>query len=164
MIINNKYYSIVKTGIDDYKLTIKASKREIEFKRNINFAKELESGNMKGRLELIKYLLENSLTKEDLIKRKEKVDEQGKIIITYDDSMFRYLEDNFIKETRARIMLQIMTEILGCELDKLIEEMEIEEEKIQDITALFGKDFTKCMLNKFEEETPRTIAKPNTKQ
>ena len=54
MIINNKYYSIVKTGIDDYKLTIKATKREIDFKRDLNFMKKVQSCNAKGRILMIK--------------------------------------------------------------------------------------------------------------
>ena len=71
MIINNKYYSIVKTGIDDYKLTIKATKREIDFKRDLNFMKKVQSCNAKGRILMIKQLKESGLTKDDLIERKE---------------------------------------------------------------------------------------------
>lgn len=162
MIINNKYYSIVKTGIDDYKLTIKATKREIDFKRDINYAKEIQSSNAKGRISLIKHLKDNNLTKNDLVERKETTDKNGKVIVIYDDSTFRYLEESFINEARGEIAQELIEKNLKNNLEEILEEMNISEDEIKDTVVQFSKDFGTCMMNK-TEETPRTIERQKTK-
>lgn len=166
MIINNKYYSIVKTGIDDYKLTIKATKREIDFKRDVNFMKKIQSCNAKGRILMIKQLKESGLTKDDLIERKETTDENGKVVVIYDDSMFRYMEKECIKDATGQVMLDLMNDTLGEEIDSIVSEMNIDPAEEKDFAKRFGEDFSNCMLNRVDdEETPRTVArKKATKQ
>lgn len=165
MIINNKYYSIVKTGTDDYKLTIKATKREIDFKRDVNFMKKVQSCNVKGRILMIKQLKENGLTTDDLIERKETTDENGKVVVIYDDSMFRYMEQECIKDATGQVMLDLMNETLKEEIDSIVAEMNIDPTEEKEFAKKFGEDFSNCMLNRVDdEETPRTISRKKTKK
>ena len=163
MIINNKYYSIVKTGIDDYKLTIKATKREIDFKRDVNFMKKIQSCNAKGRILMIKQLKESGLTKDDLIERKETTDENGKVVVIYDDSMFRYMEQECIKDATGQVMLDLMNETLKEGIDSIVAEMNIDPTEEKEFAKKFGEDFSNCMLNRVDEETPRTVARKKAK-
>lgn len=164
MLTNNKYYSIVKTGTDDYKLTIKATKREIDFKRDVNFMKKVQSCNVKGRILMIKQLKENGLTKDDLIERKETTDENGKIVVIYDDSMFRYMEQECIKDATGQVMLDLMNETLKEGIDSIVAEMNIDPTEEKEFAKKFGEDFLNCMLNRVDtEETPRTVARKKAK-
>ena len=165
MLISNKYYSIVKTGIDDYKLTIKATKREIDFKRDVNFMKKIQSCNAKGRILMIRQLKESGLTKDDLIERRETIDENGKVVVIYDDSMFRYMEQECIKDATGQVMLDLMNETLKEGIDSIVAEMNIDPTEEKEFAKKFGEDFSNCMLNRVDdEETPRTISRKKTKK
>lgn len=164
MLISNKYYSIVKTGTDDYKLTIKATKREIDFKRDVNFMKKIQSCNAKGRILMIKQLKESGLTKDDLIERRETTDENGKVVVIYDDSMFRYMEQECIKDATGQVMLDLMNETLKEGIDSIVAEMNIDPTEEKEFAKKFGEDFSNCMLNRVDtEETPRTVARKKAK-
>lgn len=160
--INNKYYSIVKTGIDTFKLTIKKSKKEIDFKRDVNFISEIQKSNALGKIEFIKVLKEQGLTKSDLIDRKEEIDKKGKITIKYDETNFRYLEKEFVNQAAGFKMLELMEKILGQKAESLLEEMDIPIEEQENVGGEFGNDFKTCMIE-MQEETPRTIARSTAK-
>lgn len=157
-IINNKYYSIIKTGIDTFKLTIKKTRREIEFKRDVNFMNKVQGSTSTGRINLILKLKEMGKTKDDFITRKEVVDENGKVKVMYDDSSFRYLEKSFIEEAAGLAMLNLMKEILNSDLNVLLLEMDIPTAEQFEIGQQFGKDFQSCMLEE-QEKNPRSIAR-----
>lgn len=157
-IINNKYYSIVKIAIDTFKLTIKKTKREIEFKRDVNFMNKVQGSTSEGRINLILKLKEMGKTKDDFVTRKEVADEKGKVKVIYDDSSFRYLEKSFIDEAAGFTMLNLIKEILGSDANSLLLEMDVPNEKQFEIGQQFAQDFQSCMLEE-QEETPRTIAR-----
>ena len=113
---------------------------------------------------MIKQLKENGLTKDDLIERRETIDENGRLVVIYDDSMFRYMEQECIKDATGQVMLDLMNETLKEGIDSIVAEMNIDPEEEKDFAKHFGEDFSNCMLNRVDnEETPRTVSRKKAK-
>lgn len=124
-------YKFLEKSLDEYELvyTNKEGKETTRpFKRTVELATKLQSGDKEARMELAMYMTKNGITKDDLtIKREGK---NGEII--YDERNYRAFESDFIMTKAYEIAMRIYKDLFGVDFVELLDDMGLNEETADD--------------------------------
>lgn len=136
-------YEIKEISLDNYELhyiSKNGEKRIRPFKRTIELASKIESGDANARFKLYEELTKMGKTKEDfIIERKE----DGKII--RDETNYRELEMNFINQEMALIALEVYKKLFGIELPDLLNDMGILDNEVE--VSRFSRELREVLIN-----------------
>lgn len=130
---------------DEYILTYKD--KEIKFKNTIDITRKIQLANAKGRTKMIIELTKQGITKKDLII--ERI-ENGKKY--YDNTNYTELEEVYIQEASAEIMMDVIEKLLGMSLIELFIDMGIENDEAT--AQKFTEDFMSALINNKKEISP----------
>ncbi len=134
-----KKYEIIKNGLDDY--TLKYKDKEINFKSTVELVNKLQDITKKARMQMVMDLSKEGKTIKDLVVE-TKVD--GKIILDHSNKDF--IEEGYIQQAQEQIFNEVIEKMLGVSLEKLIIDMELNENEVEE----FGKELGECLVG-----TPR---------
>ena len=130
-------YEFKEVSLDQYELiyTDKNGKEVIKpFKRTVELASRLQSGDAEARMELYSYLTKVGKTKEDFIIEKT---ENGKII--RDETNYREFESDFITKKSFEIAMEIYKDLFGMDFPELLVDMGLNEETADDFSKNMEK-------------------------
>ena len=157
-------YKFNELSLDEYELiyTNKDGKEVVKpFKRTVELASKLQSGDAEARMELYTYLTKLGKTKDDLIIKRE---ENGKII--YDETNYREFESSFLLRKQFDIAMAIYKELFGMDFAELLLDMGLTEdnaEEFKDNLEKFSTELREILING-KAKTPSPSTKDNTKQ
>lgn len=134
-----KEFEIIKKGEDDYELKSLNSDVVLPFKRNVKLAKEIQSINADAKLEMIAYMKDKGLTKQDLIEKKVK---NGKTY--YDETAYRELEQTFVTNRALEVVSNIPNILFGLTADELAEKISINS---REEAERLGSELAKILKN-----------------
>ena len=115
-----KEFEIIKVGEDDYELKSLTNDVVLPFKRNVKLAKEIQNINADAKLDMIAYMKDKGLTKQDLIDKQVK---NGKTY--YDETSYRELEQTFVTNKALEVVSRIPDILFGLNADDLAEKIGI---------------------------------------
>lgn len=154
-------YEFIEKTLDEYELkyTNKDGKEVVKpFKRTVELASKLQSGDAQARMELFSYLTKNGMTKDDFIIKKE---ENGKII--YDETNYREFETSFITNKQFEIAMNIYKDLFGMDFAELLLDMGLSDKTASDFNdkiVPFSTELREILLNG-KVKTPSTKEKGN---
>lgn len=134
-----KEFEIIKKGEDDYELKSLTNDVVLPFKRNVKLAKEIQSINADAKLEMIAYMKDKGLTKQDLIEKKVK---NGKTY--YDETAYRELEQTFVTNRALEVVSNIPNILFGLTADELAEKISINS---REEAERLGSELAKILKN-----------------
>lgn len=135
-----KEFQINKIDEDTYEIESLVNEKKIEFKKNVELAKELSNINADAKLSMIAYMKDKGLTKNDLI---EKVTKNGKIY--YDETTYRELEETFVRQTTLNIIAKLPQILFKRSYDELVEELGL---KTNEEAERLGRELMERILSK----------------
>ena len=157
-------YKFNELSLDEYELvyTDKEGKEVVKpFKRTVELASKLQSGEAEARMELYTYLTKLGKTKEDFIIKKE---ENGKVI--YDETDYREFESSFLLRKQFDIAMAIYKDLFGMDFAELLLDMGLTEDNADDFKdklEVFSTELREILING-KTKTPSPTGKENTKQ
>ena len=110
-----KEFEIEELAEDEYSVNSLVNDSKLTFKKNVELARKLSNINADARMNMIRYMKENGIKKEDLI---DKVVKNGKIY--YDETNYRMLEQGFITDAAQDIAMNIFDHLFGMSAEKVI--------------------------------------------
>lgn len=128
-------YEFKEISLDNYELHYKNKdgiEKVIPFKRTVELASKIQSGDANARIKLFEYLTKLGKTKNDYIIEKN-VD--GKIV--RDETNYRELESSFIEKEQIELAMEIYKELFKMELIDLYIDMGLtdkDQEKVQEFS------------------------------
>lgn len=152
-------YEFVEKTLDDYELhyTNKEGKEVIKpFKRTVDLAVKLQSGDADARFKLLDYLTKKGKTKEDLIIERK---ENGKII--RDETNYREFESSFLLQYQYETAMKLYEELFGMDFTELLLDMGLSEENSNDFNEKivpFSTELREILING-KVKTPSTTQK-----
>lgn len=138
-------YRIERIDDDNFKII---GKKEFVFTRIVEYAKDLQSIDVKKTQMLIDYLAERGET-IDNTKLRITRQEGNKVIV--DESNLNAIKKAFEPVIYMQIIDNIVKKQIGISFSELVTELEIEAEE----AGNFGKDFLEALINGVKEDTPR---------
>lgn len=135
-----KEFEIKKIDEDTYELVSLINNEKIEFKKNVELAKAISNVNADAKMDMILYMKEKGITKNDLIIENVK---NGKKY--YDESMYLMLEDTFVKQAFVKLVQNISNILFNSSLEELIEKIGL---KTNEEASRLGKELTSVLMNK----------------
>lgn len=135
-----KEFEIKKIDEDTYELVSLINNEKIEFKKNVELAKAISNVNADAKMDMILYMKEKGITKNDLIIENVK---NGKKY--YDESMYLMLEDTFVKQAFVKLVQNISNILFNSSLEELIEKIGL---KTSEEASRLGKELTSVLMNK----------------
>lgn len=135
-----KEFEIKKIDEDTYELVSLINNEKIEFKKNVELAKAISNVNADAKMDMILYMKEKGITKNDLIIENVK---NGKKY--YDESMYLMLEDTFVKQSFVKLVQNISNILFNSSLEELIEKIGL---KTSEEASRLGKELTSVLMNK----------------
>lgn len=142
MEIIEKKFDIEKIDDDTYKVKSLINDKELTFKRNVELARKIQSVNANARLNMIKWMKEENITKADLI---EKTEKNGKII--YDETTYRDLERGFIEDESKKLAESIFNILFGKSAVDVMIELGFNNEYVEEARR-FGEEINKILTKK----------------
>lgn len=115
-----KEFEIIKVGEDEYELKSLTNDVVLPFKRNVKLAKEIQNINADAKLDMIAYMKDKGLTKQDLIDKKIK---NGKTY--YDETLYRELEQTFVTNKALEVISRLPDIMFGLNAEELAEKIGI---------------------------------------
>lgn len=106
-------YTIVQNGIDNY--TLKYKEKEIELKSSVGLAEKMQNAIKTARLRMIKDLVKEGTTIDELTKRTAK---DGKTY--YDNSNKDELEKIYIADENEKVFNECIKDMTGKTMTELI--------------------------------------------
>lgn len=119
-----KEFEITKVDEDSYELKSLVNDVVLPFKRNVKLAKEMQSINADAKLNMISYMKEKGITKQDLIEEKIK---DGKKY--YDETNYRELEKTFIMQQGLEVVANITNILFDMSAEELADKLELRSEE-----------------------------------
>lgn len=135
-----KEFEIKKIDEDTYELVSLINNEKIEFKKNVELAKAISNVNADAKMDMILYMKEKGITKNDLIIENVK---NGKKY--YDESMYLMLEDTFVKQAFVKLVQSISQILFSSTLEEVIEKIGL---KTSEEASRLGKELTSVLMNK----------------
>ena len=135
-----KEFEIKKIDEDTYELVSLINNEKIEFKKNVELAKAISNVNADAKMDMILYMKEKGITKNDLIIESVK---NGKKY--YDESMYLMLEDTFVKQSFVKLVQNISNILFNSSLEELIEKIGL---KTNEEASRLGKELTSVLMSK----------------
>lgn len=135
-----KEFEIKKIDEDDYELISLVNNETIKFKKNVELAKAISNVNADAKMDMILYMKEKGITKNDLIIENIK---NGKKY--YDESMYLMLEDTFVKQSFVKLVQNISNILFNLSLEELIEKIGL---KTNEEASRLGKELTGVLMSK----------------
>ena len=135
-----KEFEIKKIDEDTYELVSLINNEKMEFKKNVELAKAISNVNADAKMDMILYMKEKGITKNDLIIENVK---NGKKY--YDESMYLMLEDTFVKQSFVKLVQNISNILFNSSLEELIEKIGL---KTSEEASRLGKELTSVLMNK----------------
>lgn len=135
-----KEFEIKKICEDTYELVSLINNEKIEFKKNVELAKAISNVNADAKMDMILYMKEKGITKNDLIIENVK---NGKKY--YDESMYLMLEDTFVKQAFVKLVQNISNILFNSSLEELIKKIGL---KTNEEASRLGKELTSVLMNK----------------
>lgn len=139
-----KEFEIKKIDEDSYELISFTNNEKITFKKNVKLAKEIANVNADAKLDMIIYMKEKGITKNDLIVETVK---SGKKY--YDESMYKMLEETFVMQSFSKLVKNISNILFGLSLEELIEKIGL---KTAEESSRLGKELTEILQSKNPRE------------
>jgi len=152
-------YEFIEKSLDEYELhyTNKEGKEVIKpFKRTVDLAVKLQSGDADARFKMLDYLTKNGKTKEDLIIERK---ENGKII--RDETNYREFESSFLLQYQYETAMKLYEELFGMDFTELLLDMGLSEENSNDFNdkiVPFSTELREILVNG-KVKTPSTTQK-----
>ena len=152
-------YEFIEKSLDEYELhyTNKEGKEVIKpFKRTVDLAVKLQSGDADARFKMLDYLTKNGKTKEDLIIERK---ENGKII--RDETNYREFESSFLLQYQYETAMKLYEELFGMDFNELLLDMGLSEENSNDFNdkiVPFSTELREILVNG-KVKTPSTTQK-----
>lgn len=152
-------YEFIEKSLDEYELhyTNKEGKEVIKpFKRTVDLAVKLQSGDANARFKMLEYLTKNGKTKEDLIIERK---ENGKII--RDETNYREFESSFLLQYQYETAMKLYEELFGMDFNELLLDMGLSEENSNDFNdkiVPFSTELREILVNG-KVKTPSTTQK-----
>lgn len=140
-----KEFEIKKIDEDSYELISLTNDEKITFKKNVKLAKEIANVNADAKLDMIMYMKEKGITKNDLIV--ETVNSGKKY---YDESMYKMLEETFVMQSFSKLVKNISNILFGLSLEELIEKIGL---KTTEESSRLGKELTEILQSKKPRES-----------
>lgn len=137
---NAKQFIIEQIDEDSYKIKSLVNEKELNFKKNIELSRKIQSVNANARLNMIKWMKSEGLKKSDLIEVSTK---NGKTV--YDETVYRDLERGFIEDEAMKISMQIFNIIFNKSIEEVMLELEITDENEG---YRFGTEIRSILSNK----------------
>ena len=137
-------YEFKEVSLDNYELhyTNKDGiEKIIPFKRTVELASKIQSGDANARLKLFEYLTKQGKTKNDYIIEKT-ID--GKIV--RDETNYREVEASFIEREAVELAMEIYKKLFNMELVDLFIDMGINE-KDQNNVQNFSLELRDILIN-----------------
>lgn len=159
-------YEFKKNDVDEYSLIYTnkdGQEKKIDFKRTIEMASSLQGMTAKARIEMFKTLSKEGLTKDDLIIKRD----LGNGKVTYDETNYRLLEQEFIEEQSMKIANDIMEKCFKMNILDLFKEMGIEINENEQITVEEQQQitlFTQKFMTIIKGNEDTTPSSPNKEQ
>lgn len=140
-----KEFEIKKIDEDSYELISLTNDEKITFKKNVKLAKEIANVNADAKLDMIMYMKEKGITKNDLIV--ETVNSGKKY---YDESMYKMLEETFVMQSFSKLVKNISNILFGLSLEELIDKIGL---KTTEESNRLGKELTEILQSKNPRES-----------
>ena len=140
--INN--YEFKEISLDNYELhyTNKDGiEKVIPFKRTIELASKIQSGDANARIKLYEYLTKLGKTKNDYIIEKNV---NGKIV--RDETNYRELESSFMEKEQIELAMEVYKELFKIDLIDLYLDMGLTD-KDQDKVQEFSLELREILIN-----------------
>ena len=135
-----KEFVIEELAEDEYSVNSLVNDSKLTFKKNVELARKLSNINADARMNMIRYMKENGIKKEDLI---DKVVKNGKIY--YDETNYRMLEQGFITDVAQDIAMNIFDYLFGMSAEKVISTLGISNSEEANI---LGTELRKILTGK----------------
>ena len=119
-----KEFEITKVDEDFYELKSLVNDVVLPFKRNVKLAKEMQSINADAKLNMISYMKEKGITKQDLIEEKIK---DGKKY--YDETNYRELEKTFVMQQGLEVVANITNILFDMSAEELADKLGLRSEE-----------------------------------
>ena len=137
---NVKQFTIEQIDEDSYKAKSLVNEKELNFKKNIELSRKIQSVNANARLNMIKWMKSEGLKKSDLI---ETTTKNGKVI--YDETVYRDLERGFIEDEAIKIVGQIFNILFNKSIEEVMLELNITDKNEGN---RFGVEIRSVLSNK----------------
>lgn len=135
----DKDFEIVKVGEDSYELKSLVNDTVLPFKKNVKLAREFQNINADAKINMIKYMKEKGITKQDLIEEKVK---NGKKYL--DETNYRELEQTFILQRGLEVVADLPKLLFNMEVDELTAKLEL---RSQEEATRLGQELGKILKN-----------------
>ena len=112
-------YTIKEIDKDNFELHY--GDKIIDFKKTVNAYSKLQGIAAKARINMIKFMKEEGMTKDDFIIKS--TDSEGHV--SYDESYYRILEEGFMNDASSEVMNEVLTAMCGFNLMELCVELDI---------------------------------------
>lgn len=137
-------YEFKEISLDNYELhyTNKDGiEKVIPFKRTIELASKIQSGDANARIKLYEYLTKLGKTKNDYIIEKNV---NGKIV--RDETNYRELESSFMEKEQIELAMEVYKELFKIDLIDLYLDMGLTD-KDQDKVQEFSLELREILIN-----------------
>lgn len=135
-----KEFEIKKVDEDTFEITSLVNENKMQFKKNVKLARELSNVNADAKIEMISYMKEKGITKNDLI---DKITKNGKIY--YDETAYRELEETFVRQKVLDVIKDLPKILFEKTYDDIVVELGI---KTNEEAERLGREIMESILSK----------------